>query len=163
MFKPNTEHTQTNMFGFSNFVSPNMLKEIQDSEAMKFYELIFCNIKEEDFAPLYSEEDSRPNAPINCLVSALLLMNKQKLTYERLFENIKFNLLTQIALGLQTLDEVPFSEATIFNFQNRLSGYFIDTGENLFEKAYDHLTQKQLKELKLKNRYSKDRFISSCI
>lgn len=150
MFKPNTEHTQVNIFGFSNFVSANMLKELQESEQMKFYELIFCNIKEEDFACLYSEEDSRPNAPINCMVSALLLMNKQKLTYERLFENIKFNLLAKIALGLQTLDEVPFSAATIFNFQNRLSSYFIDTGENLLEKAFDHLTQKQLKELKIK-------------
>jgi hypothetical protein len=150
MFKPNTEHTQTNIFGFSNFVSANMLKELQESEYQKFYELIFCNIREEDFACLYSDIDSRPNAPINCLVSALLLMNKQKLTYERLFENIKFNLLTKIAIGLQTLDEVPFSEATIFKFQNRLSSYFIDTGENLFEKAFDHLTQKQLKELKLK-------------
>ncbi|HUX60632.1 MAG TPA: transposase [Ignavibacteriaceae bacterium] len=150
MFKPNTEHTQTNMFGFSNFVSSNMLKELQESEQMKFYELIFRNIKEEDFACLYSEIDSRPNAPINCMVSALLIMNKQKLTYERLFENIKFNLLTKIALGLQTLDEVPFSEATIFNFQNRLSGYFIQTGENLLEKAFDHLTKKQLKELKIK-------------
>ena len=150
MFKPNTGHTQTNMFGFSNFISSDMLKELQESEEMKFYELIFCNIKEEDFACLYSEEDSRPNAPINCLVSALLLMNKQKLTYEKLFDNIKFNLLTKLALGLQTLDEVPFSEATIFNFQNRLSGYFIETGKNLFEKVFDHLTEKQLKELKLK-------------
>lgn len=150
MFKPNTDHIQTNMFGFSNFISSDMLKELQESEEMKFYELIFCNIKEEDFACLYSEEDSRPNAPVNCLVSALLLMNKQKLTYERLFYNIRFNLLTKIALGLQSLDEVPFSEATIFNFQNRLSSYFIQTGENLFEKAFDHLTQKQLKELKLK-------------
>jgi len=150
MFKPNTEHIQTNIFGFSNFISANMLKELQESEEMKFYELIFCNIKEEDFACLYSETDSRPNAPINSLVSALLLMNKQKLTYERLFGNIKFNLLTKIAIGLQTLDEVPFSEATIFNFQNRLSNYFIQTGENLLEKAFDHLTQKQLKELRLK-------------
>ena len=150
MFKPNKEHIQTNMFGFSNFISSEMLKELQESEEMKFYELIFCNIKEEDFACLYSEEDSRPNAPINCLVSALLIMNKQKLTYERLFHNIRFNLLTKIALGLQTLDEVPFSEATIFNFQNRVSNYFIQTGENLFEKVFDHLTQKQLKELKLK-------------
>ena len=128
MFKSNTEHTQTNIFGFSNFVSANMLKELQESEGKKFYELIFCNIKEEDFSCLYSEIDSRPNAPINCMVSALLLQNKQKLTYERLFDNIKFNLLTKIALGLQTLDEVPFSEATIFNFQNRLSSHFIQTG-----------------------------------
>jgi len=150
MFKKNTRHTQTNIFGFTNIVSPQMAKELQDSEEQKFYELIFRNIIEEDFACIYSDTDSRPNAPINCLVSALLLQNKQRLTYERLFDNIKFNLLTKIALGLQTLDEVPFSEATLFNFQNRLASHFIQTGENLLEKAFDHLTQKQLKELNIK-------------
>lgn len=150
MFKPNTEHSQTNIFGFSNFIFANMLKELRESEEQKFYELIFCNIKEEDFACLYSDVDSRPNAPINCMVSALLLQNKQRHSYERLFDSIKFNLLTKIALGLQTLDEVSFSEATIFNFQNRLSCHFIQAGENLLEKAFDHLTQKQLKELKIK-------------
>ena len=150
MFKQNTKHTQSNIFGYTNIISEKMAKELQESEEQQFYELIFCNIKEEDFAPLYSDIDSRPNAPINCLVSALLLQNKQRLTYERLFHNIKFNLLTKTALGLQTLDEVPFSEATLFNFQNRLAIHFIQTGENLLEKAFDHLTQKQLKELKIK-------------
>lgn len=150
MFRQNIEHKQTNIFGFANFISSTMLKELRESEQMKFYKLIFCNIKEEDFAPLYSEVDSRPNAPINCLVSALLLQNKQKLSYERLFDIIKFNLLTKIVLGLGTLDEVPFSEAIIFNFQNRLSSHCIETGENLLEKAFDHLTIKQLKELKIK-------------
>lgn len=150
MFKKNTKHTQSNLFGFANSISPKMAEELQASEEQKFYELIFCNIREDDFACLYSDIDSRPNAPINCLVSALLLQNKQRLTYERFFDNIKFHLLTKIALGLQTLDEVPFSEATLFNFQNRLASYFIQTGENLLEKAFDHLTQKQLKELKIK-------------
>ena len=114
MFKKNTQHTQTNIFGFTNIISSSMAKELQDSEEMEFYKLIFCNIKEEDFACLYSEEDSRPNAPINCLVSALLLMNKQKLTYERLFDNIKFNLLTQV-------DRLLGSQQHIFNFFN----YFV--------------------------------------
>jgi hypothetical protein len=150
MFKPNTKHIQTNIFGFANLISPTMAEELRASEEEKFYELIFCNINEEDFACLYSDIDSRPNAPINCLVSALLLQNKQKLTYERFFHNIKFNLLTKIALGLQTLDEVPFSEATLFNFQNRLASHFIQTGENLLERAFDHLTKKQLKQLKIK-------------
>lgn len=150
MFKKNTQHKQMNIFGFANCISATMSEELKASEEQKFYELIFCNIKEEDFACLYSDVDSRPNAPINCLVSALLLQNKQQLTYERLFHNIKFNLLTKIALGLQTLDEVPFSEATLFNFQNRLSSHFIETGENLLENAFDRLTEKQLKELKIK-------------
>lgn len=150
MFKPNTQHTQTNIFGFANLITPKMAKELQESEEQKFYEFIFCNIKEEDFACLYSEIDSRPNIPINCVVSAILLQNKKKLTYEKLFDDIKFNLLTKTALGLQTLDEAPFSEASLFNFQNKLASHFIQTGENLLEKVFDHLTQKQLKELKIK-------------
>ncbi len=150
MFKKNTKHRQTNLFGFTNIVSSKMHKELQDSEEQKFYDLIFCNIKEEDFSCLYSEIGSRPNAPVNCMVSAMLLQHREKLTYEKLFDNIKFNLLTKIALGLTTLDEVPFSEASLFNFQNKLNSYFIKTGENLFERVFDHLTEKQLKELKIK-------------
>jgi len=150
MFRKNTKHTQSNIFGFANIVSPKMLKELQESEEMNFYELIFCNIKEEDFSCLYSETDSRPNAPVNCMVSALILQHRYKLTYEKLFDSIKFNLLTKIALGLQTLDEVPFSEASIFNFQNKLNSYFIETGENLLERVFDHLTENQLKQLKIK-------------
>jgi len=84
------------------------------------------------------------------LVSALILQHRYRLTYEKLFDSIKFNLLTKIALGLQTLDEVPFSEASIFNFQNNLNSYFIETGINLLERVFDHLTEKQLKELKIK-------------
>ncbi|MCF7859587.1 MAG: transposase [Candidatus Cloacimonetes bacterium] len=150
MFRKNTKHSQTNIFGFTNIVSSKMAKELQDSEEQKFYELIFCNIKEEDFACLYSETDSRPNVPVNCMVSALILQNRHRLTYEKLFDSIKFNLLTKIALGLQTLDEVPFSEASLFNFQNKLNSYFIETGINLLERAFDHLTEKQLKQLKIK-------------
>ena len=99
------------------------------------------NIKEEDFSCLYSEIDSRPNVPVNCMVSAILLQHRQKLTYEKLFDSIKFNLLTKTALGLQTLDEVPFSEASLFNFQNRLNAYFIETGINLLERVLRQFKQ----------------------
>lgn len=150
MFRKNTKHSQTNIFGFTNIVSSQMAKELQESEEQKFYELIFCQIKEEEFSCLYSDIDSRPNVPVNCLVSAILLQHRYKLTHEKLFDSIKFNLLTKTALGLQTLDEVPFSEASYFNFQNKLSGYFIETGINLLERVFDHLTEKQLKELKIK-------------
>ena len=141
MFKINTRHTQSNIFGFTNRVSSKMVKELQASEEQKFYELIFCNIKEEDFSCLYSEIDSRPNVPVNCMVSAILLQHRQKLTYERLLDSIKFNLLTKTALGLQTLDEVPFSEASLFNFQNKLNAYFIETGINLLERVLRQFKQ----------------------
>ena len=143
MFKKNTKHTQTNMFGYANMMSPKMQKELQNSEEQKFYEYIFCNIKEEDFSCLYSEEGSRPNAPVNTMVAAILLQHKQKMTYEQLFNSIKFNLLTKIALGLNTLDEVPFSEASLYNFQNRINSHYVKTGENLFTRRFDYLTEKQ--------------------
>lgn len=76
MFRKNTKHMQANIFGFTNIVSPKMAKELQASEEQKFYDLIFCNIKEEDFACLYSETDSRPNVAVNCLVSALILQHR---------------------------------------------------------------------------------------
>jgi hypothetical protein len=150
MFKKNKKHRQLNIFGYTNIVSEKMAKELKASEEQKFYELIFCKIKEEDFACLYSDKGSRPNAPVNCLVSALIIQQRYKLTYEKLFDSIKFNLLTKTALGLQTLDEVPFSAASLFNFQNKLNSYFIETGINLLEIVFDQLTEKQLKELEIK-------------
>lgn len=61
-----------------------------------------------------------------------------------------FDLRTKAALGLSSMDSEPFSRATIFNFQNRLSDYEQKTGINLLEKTFDNLTALQLKNLKIK-------------
>jgi hypothetical protein len=84
------------------------------------------------------------------MVSSLILMNKHRWTYKQLFEEIHFNLLTRASLGLFDLEETPFNEATIFNFQNRVSKYFAETGVNLLELVFDRLTNKQIKQLKIK-------------
>jgi hypothetical protein len=150
MFKKNKKHLQNNLFGLTDTLSKNLQKEILESEQQKFYELIFLNIKEEDFECIYSEAGSRPNAPVNVLVSSIILMQRYKWTYEEMFQQIKFNLLVKTALGLNTINEIPFSEATMFNFISRINNHFITTGENLLEKVFDSLTEKQIKELKIK-------------
>ena len=99
---------------------------------------------------LYSDKKSRPNAPINAMIASLILMHRYNWTYEQLFEHIQFHILIKIALGLDSIDEMPFCPATLFNFQNRLAKHFIQTGENLLEQVFDQLTEKQLKTLKLK-------------
>jgi hypothetical protein len=99
---------------------------------------------------LYSDKFGRPNAPINCIIGSILLQANRYWTTKELFENIRFNLLTKVALGLQTIHEVPFNQATFFNTQNRLNGYFVKTGINLLETLFDHLTEDQLKTLKIK-------------
>lgn len=84
------------------------------------------------------------------MVASLILKERKQWSYEQLFENIKFNLLTKIALGLHQIGEIPFCSASIFNFQNRLNDHFVATGEDVLEKVFDELTDEQLKKLKLK-------------
>jgi hypothetical protein len=99
---------------------------------------------------------------VNILVAALILMNRKGWTYRELFTQIDFDLLTRTALGVTTIDETPFSEATIFNFQNRLNDHYVKTGENLFERVFDGLTQEQLKALKLKTNIQRsDSFLAA--
>jgi len=149
MFRKNTKHLQETLFGFRSDLHKKQQEELDESEESKFYEIIFCNIDEEDYACLYSETDSRPNAPVNAMVSSLILMQKKSYTYEEFFKNLNFNLLTKTALGLQQIDEIPFCPATFFNFQNRLIKHHAESGENLLEKTFDNLTLDQIKELKI--------------
>jgi len=150
MFRENKKHTQGNLFGFHSTLPKKQQELLEKSEEYKFYELIFCKIQEKDYEVLYSATDSRPNSSVNSLVSSLILMQRYSWTYKELFKNINFNLLTKTALGLSELDDIPFSEATIFNFQNRLANYEMESGVNLLEKTFDNLTSVELKQLKLK-------------
>ena len=150
MFRKNTSHLQSSLFGIASQLPKAKLKKLKKSKEYDFYRLIFCNINEADFSVLYSDHSSRPNAPVNSLVASIILMQQNKWTTEKLFENIDFNLLTRIAFGLDRLDDTPFCPATFFNFQNRLLAHFVATGQNLIETVFDSLTQEQLKTLKIK-------------
>ncbi len=148
MFK---ENNQPELFNFENQLLDKEQQKLLDKTAEKaFYNIIFRNIKETDYKVLYSDNASRPNVAVNILVSALILKERKSWSYDELIESIMFDLRTKAALGLSSLNSRPFSRATIFNFQNRLSAYEEKTGVNLLEKTFDNLTAKQLKELKIK-------------
>lgn len=150
MFKKNSKHLQSDLFGFYNTLPKAMQKKVLQSEEYHFYKIIFSTIDESIFSAVYSDQKSRPNSPINAMVASLLLMNRRTWTYDELFKNIQFHLLVKIALGLDQISDVPFCVATLFNFQNRLHRHFIETGENLLERVFDQLTEDQIKKFKLK-------------
>jgi hypothetical protein len=52
--------------------------------------------------------------------------------------------------SLSDIGEVPFSRATLFNFQNRIPDYQQQTGLNLIEQVFDNLSARQIKDLPLK-------------
>ncbi len=148
MFKTNN---QAELFTFEKQLLDNVQQQLlEKTPENAFYNIIFSHIKESDYKVLFSEKGSRPNVPVNVLVSALILKERKSWSYDELMSSIIFDLRTKAALGLSSIDTKPFSRATIFNFQNRIAEYEEKTGINLLEKTFDNLTAKQLKDLKIK-------------
>jgi len=150
MFVRNIQHSQTTFTGFNYLLSPKQNKELLQSKEQYFYNLVFAKIDETIFKPLFSEKLSRPNAPINILVGALILKELYNWSYAELMDNISFNLLTKTALGLHHIEECPFCYATIFNFQNRIAQYEQKNEKNLFDEIFNKLTLDQLNRLGIK-------------
>ncbi|MBS3772528.1 MAG: transposase [Bacteroidales bacterium] len=147
MFKPNN---QPKLLTFENELGDWQRQQLNKTREKWFYHLIFRNINERDFKPLFSDKDSRPNAPVNVLVSAIILKEIKSWSYDELIDSVLFDLRTKVALGLSDIDEKPFSRATIFNFQNRLQAYEQETGINLIEMVFNNLTADQIKKLEVK-------------
>jgi len=135
--------------------------EIEKTEEYFFYQTIFSQINEDIFAPLYCDNNGRPNAPVNSMVSSLILKEKHNWIYKGLFKEMKYNLLARASLGCFSLSGMPFNQVTLFNFQNRLKDYEEKTDENLFEHVFEVLTAKQLKKLKLKTDIARTGFLWS--
>ena len=74
------------------------------------------------------------------MVAVFILINRYPWIYAELFKQIKYNILVKIALGLDSLDEIPVSPARLFNFQNRLNDHFVRIGKNLLEKETKKVT-----------------------
>ncbi len=147
MFKPNN---QPGLFGFGTELSKKQKDLLEHSKEKWFYKLVFCNINENMFKMLYSDQASRPNTPVNIMVSALILKEHKGISYDELMECVMFDLRFKTALGLSHIDHMPFSRTTLFNFQKRVLDHELKTGVNLFEQVFDSLSAKQIGQLSLK-------------
>jgi hypothetical protein len=147
MFKANN---QQSLFSFSQELNEKQRKQLERSKEKWFHELVFMKIDEMPFKVLYADVASRPNAPVNVLVAAMILKELKGISYDELMESVMFDLRYKIALGLTDITDIPFSRATLFNFQGRVCAHEQQTGENLIEKVFDNLSAKQLKQLEIK-------------
>jgi len=150
MFRKNESYKQQNLFGIDQQLSAKQRQMWDKSLEHKFFEIVFQQIDEARFSVLFSSAKSRPNVPVNQLVGALILKHLNDWTYEELFKNLTFNLLTRHAIGIQELEQNVFSEASIFNFQNRVIEYYLQTGEDLLTEVFDKWTTKQLQGFGIK-------------
>jgi len=132
MFKRND---QPKLFSFETELSKKQRGLLDVSKERWFYKLILRNINENNFKALYSEKASRPNVAVNILVSALILKELKGISYDELIESVMFDLRFKTVLGFVSIDDMPFSRGTLFNFQNRILAYEQQTSINLIEQV----------------------------
>ena len=143
MFKPSKPPS---LFGFENELSNNRRTLLENSKEKWFYRLVFSSIHEHDFRALYSDKASRPSMPVNIQVSASILNERKGISFDELVESVMFDLRFNTALGLEHIDTMPFSGATIFSFRNGVLPYQEQTGNHLIDKVFDNLSAKQTKQ-----------------
>ena len=151
MFRSNETHRQQDMFGLETQLSPELRNRLHESKEYAFYGEVFCRIPEALFAEMYAENPaSRPNAPVNTMVGAMILQHLHDWTFEELLDRVAFDLKVRAALGLWSLDAEPFCRATLFNFQRRARDYMARTGKDKFQAVFDRLTEDALERFGLK-------------
>jgi len=149
MFKKNTKHLQPAIISAASELPEKQLKRLKASWAGIFCREFFCRINEESFAILYSSEPSRPNIPVNVLVGLEALKAGYGWSDEELYENYCYNLQVCFALGYDRLGDGDFEIRTLYYFRERLSTYYIETGINLLEQAFEEITDAQIAKLKV--------------
>jgi hypothetical protein len=65
MFRKNEQHRQQSFFSSEHLLPDTLRDRLLGSWAETFYQEVFCRLDETIFAPLYSQEASRPNVPVN--------------------------------------------------------------------------------------------------
>jgi len=88
------------------------------------------------FAPLYCDDNGRPNKPVSVVFGVLLLKEMFNMTDEEALEQLEFNLLWHHALRL-TPEEAHLCQKTLHNFRIRLMEQ--DIGRLAFEQTTDKI------------------------
>ena len=136
------ESQQLSLFDALGFLSERKLHILEKSWAKAFSDNIFVNIDEMIFAPLYSEKtNSRPNAPVNVIVGALILKELSHLTDDEIREECEFDLRFQYALHTTSFEEQPISDRTFSRFRERNAAYELATGRDLIHECISGLSE----------------------
>ena len=91
---------------------------------------MFLKIDEHAFSVLYSQNNGRPNFPVNILVSLEILKEMLNVTDEQLFERFSFDVAFRRAKGIEDFSEYAMAEKTLYNFRAALWEYKHEHGEN---------------------------------
>jgi len=143
MFRPNPRTQQPALLSDLDLLPAHQRERLEDSWAGTFRREVFARLDERPFAVLYSHAASRPNIPINVLVSLEALKVGFDWSDAELLDAFLFNLQVRYAVGYENLGDGEFELRTVYNFRRRLSTHERATGVSLLEQAFAQITDEQ--------------------
>jgi len=150
VFRINDSHLQKPLLSSLSALPKKLLQRLKESWADTFYREVFVRIPERTFAVLYSDKASRPNIPVNVLVGLEIVKAGYGWSDQELYDRFCYDLQVRYAVGYRDLDRGHFELRTLYNFRERLTRHMQETGENLIEKAFEHITDEQIEAFELK-------------
>jgi len=129
---------QSSLFESSFLIPPAKAKRLRGSWAEVFRTRALPLIKEEVFAPLYCDDNGRPNRPVQTVFGVLLLKEMHGLTDAETLEQLEYNLLWHHALQL-TPEEAHLPQKTLHNFRARVMAH--DGGHAAFASVTDQVIE----------------------
>jgi hypothetical protein len=151
MFRKNDQHLQWPLFSSIDSLPKKQQARLEASWAGTFYHEFFCRINEEPFAVVYSDDEaSRPNIPVNLLIGFETLKAGFGWSDEEAFDHFCFDVQVRYAVGHRDLSEGHFDLRTVYNFRYRAVKHMQETGENLFDQAFEAVTDEQVAAFNLK-------------
>ncbi len=149
MFQKSSNSKQLDIFSSSYSVLPEKISSqlsAKDKWHNIFREVVTHKIDEQLFSVLYSDGQGAPNSSIGVMVAMMVLKEGEGISDAKLFENCHFNLLFRSALGLFNLgDKVP-AESTYYLFRKKIKEYEQQTGVQLLDESFKHITRQQCLE-----------------
>lgn len=155
MFRESLPKQQTSIFDALWLMPAKMQERLLSSWADTFRQEVFAHIPENLFAPLFSETDSRPNAPINIIMGGEILKAGYGWTDEELAERLEFDLLTRHALGLDEVGQEAPTMRTFYNLRRRVREYAERNDQNLYSDVFASITDEQLAKFALKTNWQR--------
>ncbi|MBK8989649.1 MAG: transposase [Chloroflexi bacterium] len=132
-----------------------MKERLLTSWADTFRQEVFGRIPETLFAPLFSDIESRPNAPINVIIGGEILKAGFGWTDEELVDHLGFDLLTRHALGLDEVRAEAPTIRTFYNLRRRVREYAQENGQNLYSEVFAHITDEQISKFAVKTNWQR--------
>ncbi len=143
MFRPNDDHLQPHLFCDLDKLSSKQRRRLEMSWAAVYRREVYSRLDEEPFAVLYSDKASRPNVPVNRMLSFDAIKYGFGWSDAETYDHLSYDMQVRYAVGLDNLGEGEFDLRTVYNFRRRLDAYKRRTGRDLVHEAFAQITDAQ--------------------